>query len=154
MCKHKKTISLLSAGILAGIILACLTAGAYHYAGTTKFCASCHSMGDVHREWRRSLHSSFACIECHMPDANALARLAYKAKAGMRDLYHESLRDYPAVISLSAEGRNIADGNCLRCHRAALENTLMVQHSPGNCTSCHRRLVHGQGMPERGLLHD
>jgi len=154
MGKHKKTISILSAGVFAGILLACLSAGAYHFAGTTEFCASCHSMGDVHREWRRSIHSSFACIECHMPTANALTRLAYKAKVGLRDIYHESLRDYSAAISLSNEGRKIADSNCLRCHSAAVENTLMVQQSQGNCTSCHHRLVHGQRMPERGLLHD
>ncbi|SEM25714.1 cytochrome c nitrite reductase small subunit [Syntrophus gentianae] len=154
MGKHKKTIAILSAGILAGLLLACLMAGAYHYAGTTGFCSSCHSMGDVHREWRRSLHSSFACIECHMPDANVLTRLVYKARAGLRDVYHETLRDYPAAISLSNEGRIIAEGNCLRCHRAAVENTFMIRQPPGNCTACHRSLVHGQRMPERGLLHD
>jgi len=154
MSKHKKTISILSVGILLGFLLACLSAGAYHFAGTSKFCTGCHSMGYVHSQWRRSMHSSFACIECHMPDANVVTRIAYKAKVGLRDLYHETLRDYPAAISLSAEGRKIIDGNCLRCHRAAVENTLMVQQSQGNCTSCHHLLVHGQRMPERGLLHD
>lgn len=154
MSNSKKTIFLLSAGILAGILLACLAAGAYHAAGTTQFCASCHSMGDVHREWRLSQHSSFTCIECHMPDSNGVVRLAYKAKAGLRDLASETLRSYPATIELSDEGRKITEGNCLRCHRTTVENTLMIQHPPGNCLACHRRLVHGQGMPIGGLLHE
>ncbi|MDY0186947.1 MAG: NapC/NirT family cytochrome c [Syntrophus sp. (in: bacteria)] len=154
MCSHKKTISILFAGILTGLLLTGLMAGAYHYAGTSEFCASCHSMGNVHNQWQRSLHSSFACIECHMPAANALTRFAYKVKAGLSDVYHESLRDYPAAITLSEQGRNIADGNCLRCHRAAVGNSFMVENLQGSCTSCHRRLVHGQKLPERGLLHD
>lgn len=154
MGKKKMTIVLLSAGILTGLILACLTAGAYHFAGTTKFCASCHSMGNVHKEWLHSRHNAFACTECHMPVANAVTRLAYKARVGLRDVYHETLRDYPAFISLSAESREIADGNCLRCHRSTVENTLMVQQAPANCTACHRQLVHGQKIPERGLLHE
>jgi len=154
MGKHKKTISILSAGILAGVILAYLSSGVYHYSGTSEFCASCHSMSDVHREWRLSMHNSFACIECHMPDADTFTKLTYKAKAGLRDVYHESLRNYSAAIQLSDEARGIVDNNCLRCHRATVENTLMIQKQQGNCTACHRRLVHGQGMPIRGLLHD
>jgi len=147
MGTHRKTISLLAAGILAGVVLAVLTAAGYHYAGSTEFCASCHSMGDAHREWQHSMHKSFACIECHMPDAGAFTRFSYKAKAGLLDFYHESLRDYPAAISLSEEGRKIAEGNCLRCHRATVENTFMIRQPPGNCTACHRDLVHGQGIP-------
>jgi len=67
-------------------------------------------MGDIHREWRRSLLSSFACIECHMPDSNVLTRIVYKARAGLRNLYHENLQDYLAAIDvgeISSGGRDI-----------------------------------------------
>jgi len=37
MGTHRKTISLLAAGILAGVVLAVLTAAGYHYAGSTEW---------------------------------------------------------------------------------------------------------------------
>jgi cytochrome c nitrite reductase small subunit len=104
-------------------------------------------MGD---HWQQSRHKQFACIECHLPDSNIAAKVAYKAKAGLSDLYHETLRSYPAAIRISAEARTIAEGNCLRCHFSTVENTFMVEGG-GSCLMCHHRLVHGPAQETGGI---
>ncbi len=76
--------------------------------------------------WQQSNHKQFACIECHLPDSNIAIKVAYKTKAGLNDLYHETLRSYPASIRYLAEARGIAEGNCLRCHYSTVGNTFMA----------------------------
>ena len=138
----------LTCGTIAGIILAAIIAASYHGAGTSGFCLSCHSMKEPGKQWQASLHKQFSCIECHLPDSHIVAQVSYKARAGLNDLYHETLRSYPATISVSQEGRMIVEDNCRRCHYSTIENTPMAKRG-GNCLKCHRYLVHGQG-PEKG----
>jgi cytochrome c nitrite reductase small subunit len=143
-------IKFLAAGAIIGILLTLISIGGYHAAGVPSFCISCHSMKYVGSQWKQSQHKQFACIECHMPDSNIAERITYKAKAGMRDLYHETLRDYPASIRISSEGRQIAEGNCLRCHFSTVEKTLMASQG-GQCLKCHHGLVHGTGLETGGI---
>ena len=139
---------LLAGGVLIGIFLVVISAAGYHTASSSGFCMSCHSMEFVGSQWQKSQHKQFACTECHMPDAGIATQLGYKAKAGIRDLFHETLRTYPASLNLSDEGRNIVLGNCLRCHYSTIEATPMAQRG-GDCIKCHRFLIHGRG-PEKG----
>jgi len=140
---------LLSAGIIAGALLVAVTVGGYHASGSPQVCGSCHSMDHVYSRWQISNHKQFACIECHLPDTHILGQLAYKTKAGLNDLYHETLRTYPAGIAISAEGREIANGNCLRCHFSTVQNTPMGAGG-ANCLKCHRFSVHQRGLEKGG----
>lgn len=144
-------LKILALGVFLGILATLFSIGGYHAAGSPVFCMSCHSMEDVGFQWQRSQHKQFACIECHLPDSNIALQIAYKAKAGMRDLYHETLRDYPAWIDISAEGKEIAEGNCMRCHFSTIEKTPMVDQGGGGCLTCHRGLVHGTGKETGGI---
>jgi cytochrome c nitrite reductase small subunit len=139
---YKTLLSCTVAGVLIGVALVVLTAGLYHASGSPGFCISCHSMKDPAAGWVRSTHRQFECIECHLGGANPAEVVLYKAKVGIRDLYYETLRSYPAYIRLSADSRRIAEGNCLRCHLSTVENTFMTSGDPG-CLSCHRGVVHG-----------
>ncbi|MFA5182533.1 MAG: NapC/NirT family cytochrome c [Syntrophales bacterium] len=140
----------LGAGIIIGVVLTALMAGGYHTSGNPRFCAACHSMDHVKNRWQQSNHKQFACIECHLPAANIGVQVTYKVQAGLNDLYHETLRDYPAAINISTKGREILRGNCLRCHHSTIENTLMV-NGGGDCLKCHRHLVHGRGLDKGGM---
>jgi len=71
------------------------------------------------------------------------------AKAGLNDLYHETLKIYPAAIAISAEGREIANGNCLRCHFSTVQNTPMGAGG-ADCLKCHRFTVHQRGLEKGG----
>jgi cytochrome c nitrite reductase small subunit len=152
--KHNKpskpVIAVLVAGAFIGILFTLISIEGYHAAGNPVFCLSCHSMKEVGFNWKQSRHKQFACIECHLPDSNIAVQVTYKAKAGLHDLYHETLRAYPAAISISPEAREIAEGNCLRCHFSTVENTFMVGGG-GDCLKCHRSLVHGTGKEAGGI---
>lgn len=140
---------LLAAGILVGVFAAAATVGGYHASGSARFCAACHSMAHVHSRWQDSTHKQFACAECHLPDTHLIGQIAYKTKAGLNDLYHETLRTYPAAILLSEEGRRIANGNCLRCHVSTVEETRMGAGG-ADCLKCHRFAVHQRGLEKGG----
>ncbi len=137
-------------GIAIGLVLAAVSAGGYHLAGTPQFCAACHSMAQVHAGWQQSNHKQFACIECHLPDSNLVHQVGYKAAVGMRDLYYETLRSYPDAIKLTDGGRKIVNENCLRCHYSAVEKTNMASGG-ANCIQCHRNLVHGTSLAKGGI---
>ncbi len=147
---YSDTWRLVGLGVIAGMVLMVALTETYHLAGSSRFCASCHSMEYVYSKWQISKHKQFSCIECHMPDAHIIAKLAYKARAGINDLVHEVSRDYPATIRLSYRGKNIMNGNCLRCHYSTIQNTPMAKGGQ-NCLKCHHNLVHGQGLVKGGL---
>jgi len=136
--------------VLAGIIIALAATTTYHYAGSSGFCSFCHSMEHVSSQLQLSRHKQFACIECHMPAGNVVEKVTYKTRAGIHDLVRETLRSYPAYITLSSHGRSIVDDNCLRCHFSTVESTKMVG-SINNCTKCHRNLVHGKNLQGGGI---
>jgi cytochrome c nitrite reductase small subunit len=146
----KSSIKILAAGVILGIAIALFTIAGYHAAGSPVFCMACHSMKDTGKHWQQSLHKQFACIECHLPDSNIIVQVVYKTKAGLNDLYHETLRTYPSSIRISDEARGIAEGNCYRCHYSTIENTFMVGQG-ADCLKCHRRLVHGPGLETGGI---
>ena len=140
---------LLSSGVVTGAILVAIMFGGYHASGNPLVCGTCHSMDHVYSQWQHSTHKQFACIECHLPDTHIVGKVAYKTKAGLNDLYHETLRNYPAAISISDEGKEIANGNCLRCHFSTVQNTPMGAGG-ANCIKCHRYSVHQRGLEKGG----
>jgi len=143
------TKKLLSAGVIIGAILVAIMVGGYHASGSPLVCGACHGMDHVYSRWRISTHKQFACVECHLTDTNVAGKLVYKAKAGLNDLYHETLKIYPAAISLSDEGKEIANGNCLRCHFSTVQNTPMAAGGT-DCRKCHRFAVHQRGLEKGG----
>ena len=136
---------LLSAGVIAGAVIVAVFIGGYHASGSPQVCGSCHSMDHVYSRWQISNDKQFACVECHLPDTNIVGQVAYKTKAGLNDLYHETLRTHPAGIAISAEGQEIANGNCLRCHFSTVQNTP-TGAGGANCLKCHRFSVHQRGL--------
>ena len=143
-------IKILIPGMIIGIVLMAVAVLAYHQSGDARFCGSCHSMKPVHQKWKVSNHHQFTCTECHLPDTHIAGKVAYKTRAGLNDLIHETARDYPAGIDLSAHGRQIINGNCVRCHASNIARTPMAQGG-ADCLKCHRYLVHGRGQDEGGI---
>ncbi len=137
-------------GIIIGVVVMAAAVGAYHQSGDARFCGSCHSMKPVHSRWERSNHYQFTCTECHLPATHIAGKLAYKTRAGINDLVHETARDYQVSIGLSNEGRQIVNGNCVRCHASTIVNTPMAQGG-ADCLKCHRYLVHGRGQGNGGI---
>jgi cytochrome c nitrite reductase small subunit len=141
---------LLGLTLIAGVIIGFIVVYGYELAGESRFCGACHSMEARFMEWSASHHKQFACVECHMPASNVLSRVSYKAVAGVRDLVHETKRDYGVNGRLSAESVAIANANCLRCHRSTIEGTSLVRGSQ-SCLKCHTGLVHGRNRQKGGI---
>ena len=137
-------------GCVIGLILAVLAGAAYNNSGDARFCGSCHSMKLVHTRWQASHHKQFTCTECHLPDTNIVGKVAYKTKAGINDLVHETSRNYQAEIGLSTRGKEIINSNCVRCHASTIAATPMTAKG-SDCLKCHRYLVHGRGVDEGGI---
>lgn len=147
---RSRRVRVLVTGILVGVCLGLFGVWTYHLAGVSSFCGSCHSMTGLYKQWQFSRHKQFGCVDCHMPVGNVVTRVSYKAFAGIRDLYHETVRDYGAQSNPSAQARNILNANCLRCHFSTVEATSLARGG-GNCTKCHVGLVHGRGTEKGGL---
>ncbi|MEE9910629.1 MAG: NapC/NirT family cytochrome c [Deltaproteobacteria bacterium] len=143
-------IRMIIAGLIIGTAVMAAAVLAYHQSGDARFCGSCHSMKPVHHQWSASNHQQFSCTECHLPDTHIVGKVVYKTRAGINDLIHETARDYPAGIGLSAHGRQIVTGNCVRCHASTIMNTPMAEGG-ADCLMCHRFLVHGRGQDNGGV---
>jgi cytochrome c nitrite reductase small subunit len=137
-------------GIIIGIVVSAIAVLAYYQSGDARFCGSCHSMNLVHNRWQTSNHHQFTCTECHLPDTHIAGKVIYKTRAGLNDLVHETARDYPAGIGLTAHGRQIINGNCVRCHASTISGTPMAKNG-ADCLKCHRYLVHGRGQDDGGI---
>lgn len=142
--------TVLGIGVFSGVILAAVVISAYTASGSHYLCGACHAMEHVYKFWHVSPHKQFSCPECHLPATHLPGKLVYKGRAGSHDLVYETMRIYPAAILLSAEGRQIVNGNCVRCHSSTIEKTRMAG-TAADCTTCHRYLVHGRGLAKGGI---
>lgn len=139
---------LLGAG--AVLVTLVLAVSGYTMAESPQFCGSCHSMNLSYRTWQASNHKQFICTECHLPNRQLTKKLLAKTQNGLRDIYHETLRDYPAALYLAPAGRAVLVDNCQRCHQSVIENTAMAAGGQ-DCTQCHRTVVHGRNRSEGGV---
>ncbi|MGD9642236.1 MAG: NapC/NirT family cytochrome c [Elusimicrobiales bacterium] len=146
----KRRDQLLKAGIYAGAAGAAilfLVFGPPHLIGVTetpKFCGLCHSMKPQHSAWEHSAHRSARCIDCHLPNNNAVNHYVWKTIDGNKDVFYEfsGLREHDE-IKLSAHGHRVLQGNCIRCH----EDTVAHIDNKRACIDCHRTAGHKrQGM--------
>lgn len=114
-----------------------------------QFCGSCHAMDTAYTTWQHSNHKQMFCTECHLPNKNLAVKPVAKAQTGITDVYHETIRDYPAKIMVSPQGKAYIADNCLRCHQSTVETTGMGAGGQ-DCTKCHRGLVHERGSVSKG----
>jgi len=134
-------------GGAAGFALLVLLFGPPHLierTETPQFCGLCHSMKPQHADWAHSAHRSARCIDCHLPNDNAVNHYVWKTIDGNRDVFYEfsGLREHDE-IKLSAHGHKVLQANCIRCH----ESTVAHIDNKRACIDCHRTAGHKrQGM--------
>lgn len=134
-------------GILLGAVLmlalVVLFTGGMAYTDSGAFCSSCHVMAEAHQSWQNSSHRELKCNECHAPH-NLAAKIPFKAKSGLRDVWAVTLGDVPAQIKATPESRAVIQANCTGCHRTTVNRTHVEANSGQDCTFCHRGLPHGR----------
>jgi cytochrome c nitrite reductase small subunit len=63
----------------------------------------------------------------------------------MHDVYVFTTGQTPVMIRANEETKEWVQGNCIRCHEAAVEGILMgAQPFDRICWDCHRTVAHGQ----------
>lgn len=103
------------------------------------FCGGCHSMSEAALTHAKSLHAGLACNECHAP-YSLPAKIPFKTKEGLRDVYATVSSSIPDLIHAGAETREVVQANCLRCHGAVIASVNMTVKA--HCTDCHRHVPH------------
>ena len=151
----KHTLACLAGGFVIGVAVCGVGSAAMSLSGSPEFCGFCHSM--KHEAWTfaESSHRELECVECHLPHDNAAIYLIAKGETGMVDMYHEVMRDYPAHIRLSDDGRQMVNDNCIRCHKTTMQNVHadmgVAQDTGADCLKCHSRIGHGVNHIERWI---
>jgi cytochrome c nitrite reductase small subunit len=127
-------------------------------------CINCHVMTDAYASWQRGSHGRVAaCVDCHVPHSNVVAKYAFKSKDGLRHSYVFTLRKEPQVLELSEGAVPVVQANCVRCHGEMLSMVRLAEATERRCWDCHTN-IHGEvrslsaspsvlrpGLPDAGL---
>lgn len=136
---------LLKAGLgagAAGFAVFFLLFGPPHlieHTETPQFCGLCHSMKPQHSAWEHSAHRTARCIDCHLPNDNAVNHYFWKTIDGNKDVFYEfsGLREHDE-IKLSPHGHRVLQANCIRCHEGFVDHIDQKRA----CIDCHRTIGH------------
>lgn len=152
---QKHTLACLAGGFVIGLAVCGVGAGMMSFSGSPAFCGACHAMKSEAATFAQSSHSKLECTDCHLPHDNMAIYLFEKGRTGTVDTYHEVLRDYPAHIILSKDGRSTVNANCLRCHENTMDKVHMQvgadMDTGADCLKCHSSVAHGSNHLEGGI---
>jgi cytochrome c nitrite reductase small subunit len=141
IAKIKKRYFLLF-GSIAAIVIAFVLVGPPHVLARSEspaFCVGCHTMESEYEAWiHTGAHRRKDCVDCHLPNQNAAMHYLWKSIDGTKDVLLQYSGTYPAEIKLSSHGREVVQGNCIRCHSTTVE----LINPERTCWECHRRLMH------------
>lgn len=141
----KPGLVLLTAGALV------LIGGAFagvRYTSQSSFCGSCHEMQPLHKGWKKGVHASTDCYDCHV-DNTLMGHVKAKAN-GLRQVYQHFTAD---KIDLEKVSTHVPDARCVRCHKmddqAKFGERVVVAHRKHgeakiDCTVCHLSSGHSR----------
>lgn len=132
------------AAFVLGIVATLGVGAAVSATDTPEFCGSCHSMAPATWTHQMSIHAEQTCNDCHTPH-NLAAKLPYKAKVGLHDIFVTVTGTIPDTIHASAEMKQVIQDNCIRCHYATVQNVDMTVKP--FCTDCHKAVPHNGKLP-------
>jgi cytochrome c nitrite reductase small subunit len=152
--KWKFTVIILM-GIATGLffnILVISKAPSY-LSDEPEVCINCHVMIPQYSTWERGSHGRVAkCNDCHVPHNNIFNKYFFKAKDGTRHSYMFTFRLEPQVIQIKDAGKEVVQGNCIRCHdniihplsMRQIDNKSIMESGEGYCWKCHKETPHGK----------
>ena len=81
---------LIITGVAFGMFLLAvhISNGASYLNNEAKTCLNCHVMSNAYATWEHGSHARVAvCNDCHVPHANPIAKVGFKAMDGARHSY-------------------------------------------------------------------
>ncbi len=110
-----------------------------------EFCGTCHVMHEAVRTHQQSVHAQLTCNECHAPTDAFVSKMIFKTRAGMRDIYVNTIGPIPDVVTAEAATREVINDNCASCH---FMTTINLDGKAKNyCFDCHRHVPHTRKSP-------
>lgn len=115
-------------------------------------CVNCHIMASQFASWEHSSHREHTdCNSCHVPHDNVFRKYYFKAQDGLRHATIFTMRAEPQVIQIKADGANVVQENCIRCHSELVtDHKLLAQtkeyqnyREKRKCWECHQLVPHG-----------
>lgn len=129
----------ISIGLVALFILFIGSGFALNATDKASFCGSCHVMNEAVRTYQESVHAGITCNDCHAPH-ELTGKILFKAKAGVKDIYKNTIGDVDDIIVATAATTQVVNQNCLNCHEMTNKNVAM--DAKDLCTDCHRQVPH------------
>lgn len=160
---------LISAGILAGLLISLISAEIIMKTSGMEFCGSCHSMQPMAKTFSKDIHGGnnsagivADCSTCHLPNSSVVSYIFAKAAHGVKDVFAETFTDTSQIDweARRKEGGMVYDEGCMSCHRAIMDENpdrsmLTKMHNmyemsqetenPMTCLSCHTQVGHKRG---------
>ena len=132
-------VIIILAGALLGLFVLLGPPKLLEKSESPEFCASCHVMEVQHTAFMHNgAHRRLRCVDCHLPNGNALVHYVWKSIDGMKDVVFFYSGQVPDPIKLSDHGAKVVKANCIKCH-----STLVSQMDQSrDCWKCHRRITH------------
>ena len=127
----KSTIGALIVGAIIGLGISYIVAILVDVTGTSKFCASCHSMKPMVESFYESVHggnnkhgfSVHHCTDCHLPKDSLIGYLIAKGISGTKD----ALAEFGLINKVDFKenfwnmNHYVYDNSCLKCHEMIKE---------------------------------
>lgn len=146
------------AGLSIGAAVLCVLLGALAGSGAQTFvtakgwsylsndpsaCVNCHVMNEHLDAWQHSSHQSVAkCNDCHVPQ-DTVGKYLAKAEHGYRHSKAFTLQNFKEPIRITPADLRIVENNCVRCHRALVEEMHAAPTGEASeCVHCHRTVGH------------
>jgi cytochrome c nitrite reductase small subunit len=157
------------AGIVVTLLLlgAALGLGGYTFAyakgwsyltDDSAACANCHVMHEQYNGWTNSSHRAVAvCNDCHVP-YDFVGKYYTKGRNGFWHSYYFTTNSFHEPIRATPTSREIAEGNCRRCHEPIVSAMGTPAHAGSrdvSCVRCHGSVGHlemGATNPQPGTL--
>jgi cytochrome c nitrite reductase small subunit len=138
-------LKLVLGGATLGVVALATLAFGMKYTDQRPFCTSCHIMDPVGVTHKLSGHANISCNDCHAPH-NLLAKLPFKAIAGARDVYMNTLGHPGDLILAGMETKEVVNANCKACHTMTNVEVASME-AKKYCTDCHRNVQHMRMKP-------
>lgn len=136
-----------AAGFGMGAVTFRYAEGFSYLSSEPEVCINCHIMQPQYDGWQKASHHAVArCVDCHLPEA-FFAKYVAKAENGYRHAKEFTAGTFAEPITIQARGRQILQGNCVRCHADLVaELNQGSPDGPGQveCVHCHSTVGHGE----------
>ena len=138
-------LKLVLGGAAIGVVALATMSFGMRVSDSRPFCASCHIMQEAALTHKQSAHANIACNDCHAPH-NLAAKLPFKAMAGTKDVYMNTLGTPGDLIHVGLDTKEVVNANCKACHTMTNIGVASME-SKKYCTDCHRNVQHMRMKP-------